>query len=124
MNYISTLIILIFLSCRDKMNDSIEGKWQHRDEYSRIVSEIIFKNGVFEKRVCNKLVISKCKGKYYLNENESRKTVTLSLIPDLIYSSYDTIILPCQNLDILNLTNNNFKVQITIDSSVNYKKIK
>ena len=66
--------------------------------------EILLENGAYHLTSWNDDLVNKSNGYYFLNENKNRKTLTLTLVPDLAYSGSDTVLLECQNIDIIELT--------------------
>ena len=106
MKQVINIILLsgFLFSCNSNKKEShlIDGKW--RFENSKKGSEIIFSNGLYSQIRWNDDLVYKSNGKYYFNENKNRSEVTITLVPDLQYSEGDTIILPCENIDIISLT--------------------
>lgn len=83
-------------------NYLIEGIWRY--EGADNGSEIVFTNGLYSLTKWNDDLVNVSKGKYFFNENTKRLLLTLTLVPDLQYSEGDTIMLPCDNFDILSIT--------------------
>ncbi|MFH1003897.1 MAG: hypothetical protein V1781_00115 [Bacteroidota bacterium] len=106
MKQIINIILLSFFifSCNKGKNDNhlIDGKW--RCEEIKNGCEIAFKNGLYNLTKWNDDLVNTSNGKYFLNENKERLNLTLTLVPDLQYSEGDTIMLPCENIDLVSIT--------------------
>jgi hypothetical protein len=93
---------LILSSCNKNKQRTIEGKWRLDDTIKGL--EIIFAKGYYNTTKWNDDLVNTSKGKYFFNENQARRSITLTLIPDLQYSEGGTIILPCEIIDIVSMT--------------------
>ncbi len=106
MKQVMTIILVsVFLfSCNSNKKEKylIDGKWRY--ENSKKGREIVFSNGLYSQIRWNDDLVYKSNGKYYFNENKNRSEVTITLAPDLQHSEKDTILLPCENIDIVILT--------------------
>jgi len=104
MKQLITIIFFAFiLSCSNTTEQHpIEGTWKCDDTKKGCV--IIFKNGFYSITRWNDDVVNTSQGKYFFNENQARQNITLTLIPDLQFSEGDTIILPCENIDVVSIT--------------------
>ena len=93
-----------FIGCnRKKIGKSlIEGKW--RFDYDHCIEIITFKEGLYSKITRNDDLIFTTKGKYFFNENINRSEITISLVPDLKFIKGDTVMEPCQYLDLISLS--------------------
>lgn len=104
------LIIIIIqisvfaISCANSKsdNDLIEGKWRY--EVTKMGCEIVFNNGLYDLTKWNDDLVNTSQGKYFINENKDRLVVTLTLVPNLQFSDGDTIMLPCENIDVVKIT--------------------
>lgn len=138
MKFIVSIILVsvcLFSCINKKEKHFIDGMWLY--ENSKKGSEITFNNGLYYQIKWDDDLVYKSKGKYYFNENKNRSEVTLTLVPDLQYSQGDTIILPCENMDIVNLTDSilaikkisqwlyqdNLQKVVGNDNIVKYKKV-
>lgn len=100
---IKILFTLFIISCNnEKKQFQIEGTWRYHDANEGC--EIILKNGLYNSTRWNYDLVISSKGKYFVNENPARKCITLTLIPDLLISESDTLILDCNNIDIVSIT--------------------
>lgn len=113
MKEIIALFILstALVSCNNNRKDqySIDGKWQFMNEKKG--SELVFKNGFYSQIKWDDDLVIKSKGNYYVNINPKRAKLIISLIPDLQYSEGDTIRLPCENIDVISLTDSIMIIQ-------------
>ena len=75
------------------------GKWILQEQYYN--EDIIFKDGNYTKKYSHDDLRVESNGKFYLNKNENRIGITISLIPDKIIIENDTIFQECENLDVL-----------------------
>ena len=101
---IITVSILFLISCNDDKNERgfIIGKWKYENDKEGC--ELYFKNGNYTQTKWNDDIVNKSSGKYFINENGNRNTITLTLVPDLQYIEKDTIILYCENIDLVSIT--------------------
>jgi len=100
---ITIISFTLILSCSNKSKlHPIEGKWRYDD--TKKGCEIIFINGFYNITRWNDDIVNTSKGKYFFNENQARKNITVTLVPDLQYSEGDTIVLPCENIDVVSIT--------------------
>jgi hypothetical protein len=104
------ILFEIFISCNNKNTQLlIEGKWRHDD--TKTGCELIFENGFYNITRWNDDLVNTSKGRYFLNENQARIKITVTLVPDLQYSEGDTIYLPCENIDIVSITDSFLIIQ-------------
>jgi hypothetical protein len=98
------LFSIVILSCnRKKIDESlIEGKW--RFYLDNRVEIITFREGLYSKITANGDAIFTTRGKYFFNENINRSEITISLVPDLKFIKGDTVMEPCQYLDLISLS--------------------
>lgn len=100
---IAITFFVVLSSCgRNIKRDPIEGKWRSLDTTKGC--EIIFKNGFYSLTRWSDDLVNASKGKYFFNKNQARQNTTVTLVPDLQYSEGDTIILPCENIDVMSIT--------------------
>lgn len=115
MKYLSNRILFAFflISCSyEKKQFPIEGTWRYNDANKGC--EINMKNGLYNSiRWSDDLIICS-NGKYFINENPSRKCITLTLIPDLEINEDDTLILDCKNIDIVSITDSVLVTRVPI----------
>ena len=99
---LSTFLTLLFFvsSCNQNIDvNKFNGKWILQEQSYH--QDIIFKDGEYNKGYSSDdLIVNSC-GKFYVNKNEKRIGITLSLIPNKIISENDTIYQECENLDII-----------------------
>ncbi len=101
----SLLLFLVF-SCNQTIEENkYNGKWILQEQYYK--EDIIFKDGNYTKKYSHDDLVVDSRGKFYLNRNENRLGITISLIPDKIISENDTIFQECENLDIVEINDNN-----------------
>ena len=107
---IYSAFFISFISCSHKNKDSLlEGKW--RNENYKKGSEIELKKGIYKITKWSDDLVNISTGKYFINENDKRKSITLTLVPNVVYSEKDTIMLPCDNIDIIKITDSALIVQ-------------
>lgn len=100
---IAIIIFAFILSCSNKSKQyPIEGKWKCTDIEKGC--EITFENGFYSITRWSDDLVSTSSGKYFFNENQARESITITLIPNLQFSEGDTIILPCENIDVVSIT--------------------
>jgi hypothetical protein len=95
---------IVISSCNRKKIDKslIEGKW--RFYLDNRVEIITFREGLYSKITANGDAIFTTRGKYFFNENINRSEITISLVPDLKFIKGDTVMEPCQYLDLISLS--------------------
>jgi hypothetical protein len=95
---------IVISSCNRKKIDKslIEGKW--RFYLDNRVEIITFREGLYSKITANGDAIFTTRGKYFFNENIKRSEMTISLVPDLRFIKGDTVMEPCQYLDLISLS--------------------
>jgi hypothetical protein len=98
------LFSIVISSCNRKKIDKslIEGKW--RFYLDNRVEIITFREGLYSKITANGDAIFTTRGKYFFNENINRSEITISLVPDLKFIKGDTVMEPCQYLDLISLS--------------------
>lgn len=101
------LCLLVFLcqSCQPKQTyfGLVAGTWRTTDSLTQEV--YVLKNGKYNKKSVYDSVRLDVEGSYFINENENRACVTLTLLPnETIPFDPDLItLLPCENLDIVSI---------------------
>jgi hypothetical protein len=113
----SSFYILLWLtfyttSCCDKhskLQRDIKGTWINKDQKANTV--VTFYDSTYTSILSQDDVVISTKGKYFINENKFRKSKTVTLIPDIAISDKDTIILPCDNLDIIEYNDSTLFIQ-------------
>ena len=117
------VLFFCFLNCGNNNKHPFEGRWEYRNSsgYGRI---ILFKGGSYQQRIWENKAIFDSEGVFFFNENKSRMALTITLIPNLDYTIFDTIILPCENIDLLEITQSNFIARVTIDSTLKFRRIR
>lgn len=104
MKKVYVLILLSIIACDSKI-EKLNGKWSVSEGDKR-GKEIILKDGTYTMVTWNDDLVNKSSGLLFVNENSQRQTLTLTLVPDLTYSEGDTILLKCENIDIIKLSSN------------------
>lgn len=101
--FLLVFVLCVFYSCNSYFDDHyLQGTWLN-EEGDR-GHQIVFEQGEFHQTISNDDLVNKSKGKYFLNKNPLRSQMTISLIPDIIISEGDTIILENSNLDVVKLS--------------------
>ncbi len=119
------IIILVFsivlLSCnRNKIDESlIEGKWEFSNNDRLEI--FTFKEGLYSNVTIQDDQIVTTKGKNFFNKNINRSEITISLVPDLKFINGDTLMVPCEFLDLISLTDS--MLIIKTPTEVNYSFI-
>jgi hypothetical protein len=119
------IIILVFsivlLSCnRNKIDESlIEGKWEFN--INDRLEIFTFKEGLYSNVTIQDDLIVTTKGKYFFNKNINRSEITISLVPDLKFINGDTLMVPCEFLDLISLTDS--MLILKTPTEVNYSFI-
>lgn len=110
------MIILSFFfftpifSCNQNIEkNNYNGKWILKEQ--NYIEEIILKDGNYNKKYSTDGLRVSSSGKFYLNRNENRLGITISLIPDKIISENDTIFQECENLDVIEINDSNLIIQ-------------
>ncbi len=120
------IIILVFsivlLSCnRNKIDESlIEGKWEFSNNDRLEI--FTFKEGLYSNVTIQDDLIVTTKGKYFFNKNINRSEITISLVPDLKFINGDTLMVPCEFLDLISLTDSMLIIKTL--TKINYSEIK
>lgn len=117
--YILLIQILFLLSCNEKQAESkFNGTWSFSNEYRGI--ELILEDGYFIKTSWNDDLVIRTKGKYLITSNPNRVMNTICLIPNIqVYDSADTIMPPCEFIDVIFLSDSTMDVNFTKDISQN-----
>ncbi|KAF2514674.1 hypothetical protein [Flavobacterium foetidum] len=96
------LLLFFASSCNHSVEENkYNGKWILQDQNYN--EDIIFKNGNYTKNYSSDDLRVNSSGKFYLNKNDNRTGITISLIPNKIISEKDTIFQECENLDIIEI---------------------
>lgn len=104
------LILFFCFSCNyTNQENKYNGKWILQEQNYN--EDIIFKDGSYTKKYSQDDIRVESNGKFYLNRNENRIGITISLIPDKIISENDTIYQECENLDVLEINDSNLIIQ-------------
>jgi hypothetical protein len=107
---LSFFSLFLFFSCNQTIEkNNYNGIWilKERD----YTEKIILQDGNYNKEYSSDDLRVKSSGKFYLNRNENRLGITISLIPDKIISENDTIFQECENLDIIEINEYNLIIQ-------------
>lgn len=98
----SSLLLFFVFSCNQTTEkNNYNGKWILQEQYYN--EDIIFKDGNYTKNYSSDDLRVSSSGKFYLNRNEDRTGITISLIPNKIISESDTIFQECENLDVIEI---------------------
>ncbi len=101
-----SLFLFFVVSCTQTIEENkYNGKWILQEQNYN--EDIVFKDGNYTKKYSSDDLIVDSNGKFYLNKNENRIGITISLIPDKIIIENDTIFQECENLDIIEINDNN-----------------
>ncbi len=113
--YILLVQILLLLSCHVKaVQSKFNGTWSYSNEYKGI--ELILEDGYFIKTNYNDDVVNVSKGKYLITSNPNRVMNTICLIPNIqFYDSGDTVMLPCEFIDVLFISDSTMDVSFAKD---------
>ena len=104
------LILFFVFSCNQTTEkNKYNGKWILQEQNYN--EDIIFQDGNYTKKYSSDDLRVNSSGKFYLNKNENRSGITISLIPDKIISENDTILQECENLDVLEINDSNLIIQ-------------
>lgn len=120
------IIIIVFsiviLGCkRNKIDESlIEGKWEFSNNDRLEI--FTFKEGLYSNVTIQDDLIVTTKGKYFFNKNINRSEITISLVPDLKFINGDTLMVPCEFLDLISLTDSMLIIKTL--TKINYSEIK
>ena len=120
------IIIIVFsiviLCCnRNKIDESlIEGKWEFSNNDRLEI--FTFKEGLYSNVTIQDDLIVTTKGKYFFNKNINRSEITISLVPDLKFINGDTLMVPCEFLDLISLTDSMLIIKTL--TKINYSEIK
>ena len=99
------LLVFLVQSCQPKQTyfGLVAGTWRATDSLSQEV--YVLKNGKYSKKGFYDTSMLDVEGSYFINENENRACVTLTLLPnETIPFDPDLItLLPCENLDIVSI---------------------
>ena len=106
----SALLLLLVFSCNQKdEKNNYNGKWILKEQ--NYTEKIILRDGNYNKEYSSEDNIVSSSGKFYLNRNENRLGITISLIPNKIISENDTIFQECENWDIIEVNDSNLVIQ-------------
>ncbi|MFD1604849.1 hypothetical protein ACFSJW_06010 [Flavobacterium artemisiae] len=94
-----SLLLFCAAGCNQITESKYNGTWILKDQDYK--DKIILKDGNYTKEYSSDDLRVPSTGKFYLNKNENRTGITLSLIPDKIISGRDTIFQECENLDVI-----------------------
>ncbi|KUJ59690.1 hypothetical protein AR687_21745 [Flavobacteriaceae bacterium CRH] len=101
-----SLFLFSVISCNQIIEENkYNGKWILQEQNYH--EDIIFEDGNYTKKYSSDDIRVHSSGKFYLNRNEDRIGVTISLIPSKIISENDTIFQECENLDVIEINDNN-----------------
>ncbi|MTH16400.1 hypothetical protein [Flavobacterium sp. LC2016-01] len=105
-----SLPLFFVFSCNQSIEkNNYNGNWVLKEP--NYTEKIILQDGNYKKEYSSDDLRINSRGKFYLNRNENRLGVTLSLIPDKIISENDTIFQECENLDIVEINDRNLIIQ-------------
>ena len=100
------LFLFSIVSCNQTIEENkYNGKWILQEQNYN--EDIILKNGNYSKVYRSDDLVVDSNGKFYLNRNENRIGITISLIPNKIISENDTIFQECENLDVIEINDSN-----------------
>ena len=100
------LFLFSIVSCNQTIEENkYNGKWILQEQNYN--EDIILKNGNYSKVYRNDDLIVDSNGKFYINRNENRIGITISLIPNKIISENDTIFQECENLEVIEINDSN-----------------
>jgi hypothetical protein len=103
-------LLLFFASgCNQTIENKYNGNWILKEQ--DYTEKIILQDGNYTKEYSSDDLRVPSTGKFYLNKNENRTGMTLSLIPDKIISEKDTIFQECENLDVIKVNDSNLIIQ-------------
>jgi hypothetical protein len=101
-----SLLLFFVVSCNQTIEENkYNGKWILQEQNYN--EDIIFKDGNYTKKYSSDDLRVNSSGKFYLNRNENRIGITISLIPNKIISENDTIFQECENLDVIEINESN-----------------
>ena len=109
LSFFSLLFFLIYSCNQTIVENKYNGKWILQEQYYN--EDIIFKDGNYTKKYSHDDLVVNSSGKFYLNRNENRLGITISLIPNKIISENDTIFQDCENLDVIEINDSILKIQ-------------
>ena len=105
-----SLLLFVVFGCNQNIEkNKYNGKWILKQQ--NYTEKIILQNGNYTKEYSSDDIRVNSNGKFYLNRNENRLGITLSLIPNKIISEKDTIFQECENLDIIKINDSNLIIQ-------------
>ena len=100
------LFLFSIVSCNQTIEENkYNGKWILQEQNYN--EDIILKNGNYSKVYRSDDLVVDSNGQFYLNRNENRIGITISLIPNKIISENDTIFQECENLDVIEINDSN-----------------
>ena len=105
-----SLYLVTACNKREKTELAVQGKWKNGNEKNG--EQIIFNDKNYYQTEWNDDLIHETKGMYFIVENPHRKSASIFLVPNLVYRNQDTLILPCEVLDITKKTDSSFFVQV------------
>ena len=105
LSFFSLLLFFVFSCNKISEENKYNGKWILQEQNYN--EDIIFKDGNYTKKYSSDDLRVNSNGKFYLNKNENRVGITISLIPNKIISENDTIFQECENLDVIKINDNN-----------------
>lgn len=105
-----SLSLFFVFSCNQNIEkNNYNGNWVLKEP--NYTEKIILQDGNYKKEYSSDDLRINSSGKFYINRNENRLGVTISLIPDKIISENDTIFQECENLDIVEINDSNLVIQ-------------
>ncbi len=107
-SFCSLLLFFVFSCNQTTEKNKYNGKWILQEQYYN--EDIIFKDGNYTKKYSHDDLRVESNGKFYLNRNERRIGITISLIPDKIISVNDTIFQECENLDVIEINDSILRI--------------
>lgn len=132
-SFCSLLLFFVFSCNKTTEKNNYNGKWILKEQ--NYTEKIILQDGNYTKEYSSDDLIVNSSGKFYLNRNENRLGITVSLIPNKIISENDTIFQECENLDVIEINDTNLIIQkpnqwirdvndrfIRVNESLIYKK--
>lgn len=108
-SFCSLLLFFVF-SCNQTIEkNNYNGKWILKEQ--NYTEKIILQDRNYTKEYSSDDLRVNSSGKFYLNKNENRLGITISLIPNKIISEKDTIFQECENLDVIEINDSNLIIQ-------------
>ncbi len=108
----STILILAVVlgsGCTHITHDVFEGRWEYAEGDRGCSIEL--EGGSYKLTKWDDDIVNSSAGRYFVNKNDARQTTTLTFVPDLLKVGNRTVFLPCENFDVLTISDTAFTVQ-------------